>query len=304
MSTRASIRSRSRIAGQTGAGVDVTGINRNLNTLLQSQLWTETSGGSYADTTAQLYQQLQQIYGTPGSSTSFDAIFNNFTSALQSALDQPEFVFGAERGRQRRARRGAKPQFDDRQHPTAARPGGSGHRQRRANGQYRPAADRPNQPAAAGGARRTAPRRRWRISATRISRSSSQLMNVNVVQGSNNQISVFTGHRPATGRQQPGRRNLSFNDVGTLSATSQWSANPSQDSVGTITLTSPGGTTTDLIADKRHSVGPDRRLPADARQHPAAGAGAARRVGESDVAGVVEPDDVRHGGDVRFAGRL
>ena len=61
----------------------VDGINRDLNTLLQSQLWTETSGGSYADTTAQLYQQLQQIYGTPGSSTSFDAIYNNFTTALQ-----------------------------------------------------------------------------------------------------------------------------------------------------------------------------------------------------------------------------
>ena len=38
-------------AGQPGASVDTTGINRNLNTLLQSQLWTETSGGSYADTT-------------------------------------------------------------------------------------------------------------------------------------------------------------------------------------------------------------------------------------------------------------
>src|SRR5208282_6152851 len=70
--------------GDSGTSVDTDGINRNLNTLLQSQLWTESSGGFYADTAAQLYQQLQQIYGTPGSSTSFDAIYNNFTSALQS----------------------------------------------------------------------------------------------------------------------------------------------------------------------------------------------------------------------------
>src|ERR1700728_3851638 len=55
-------------AGQGGTSVDVTGINRNLNTLLQSQLWTETSGGSYADTTSQFYQQLQDVYGTPGTS--------------------------------------------------------------------------------------------------------------------------------------------------------------------------------------------------------------------------------------------
>jgi flagellar hook-associated protein 1 FlgK len=51
-------------------------------------LWTETSGGSYADTTAQLYRQLQQVYGTP-ESLSFDAIFNGFTSALQTLTTSP-----------------------------------------------------------------------------------------------------------------------------------------------------------------------------------------------------------------------
>src|SRR5208282_873712 len=76
-------------AGQSGASVDVTGITRDLNTLLKGQLWTETSGDSYADTAAQIYQQLQQIYGTPGSSTSFDAIFDNFTGALQALSTSP-----------------------------------------------------------------------------------------------------------------------------------------------------------------------------------------------------------------------
>jgi flagellar hook-associated protein 1 FlgK len=41
---------------------------------------------------------------------------------------------------------------------------------------------------------------------------------------------------------------LSFNNAGSLSATSLWSANPSDDSAGTITLTSPSGPTTDLVA--------------------------------------------------------
>src|ERR1700744_72237 len=76
-------------SGQTGSSVDTTGVNRQLSTLLQNQLWTETSGDSYADTSYQIYQQLQQIYGTPGSSTSFDGIFNNFTSALQSLSTSP-----------------------------------------------------------------------------------------------------------------------------------------------------------------------------------------------------------------------
>ena len=75
--------------GSGGSSVDSSGINRNLNALLQSQLWTESSGGSYADTAAQIYQQLQQIYGTPGSSSSFDAVYNNFTSALQALSTSP-----------------------------------------------------------------------------------------------------------------------------------------------------------------------------------------------------------------------
>src|SRR5215471_213527 len=76
-------------AGQHGVSVDTTGINRNLNTLLQNQLWTETSGGSYADTVAQMYQQLQQVYGSPSSSSSFSAVYSNFTTALQGLSTNP-----------------------------------------------------------------------------------------------------------------------------------------------------------------------------------------------------------------------
>ena len=72
-------------------------------------------------------------------------------------------------------------------------------------------------------------------------------MNVRVVQGSNNQVSLFTSN----GQQLVGggeASQLSFNNVGTLNATDLWSANPSQDGAGTITLTSPGGAQSDLIA--------------------------------------------------------
>jgi flagellar hook-associated protein 1 FlgK len=43
---------------------------------------------------------------------------------------------------------------------------------------------------------------------------------------------------------------LSFDARGALSPGLSWSADPTQDGVGTITLTSPGGDTTDLIANK------------------------------------------------------
>src|SRR5580693_187349 len=75
--------------GDSGSSVDVKGINRNLNSLLQNQLWTETSGGSYADAKSQLYQQLQDVYGTPGTASAFDTSYNNFTSAVQALATSP-----------------------------------------------------------------------------------------------------------------------------------------------------------------------------------------------------------------------
>ena len=290
------------IAGQTGAGVDVTGVNRDLNTLLQSQLWTETSGGSYADTTAQLYQQLQQVYGTPGSSTSFDAIFNNFTSALQSLSTSPS-SYSAQSAAVSAAQ-GVAQNLNSMsagiQQLRSQAEAGIANGVQTANTALQQIAQINQQLIAASPDSSTATLEDQRDQdITQL----SQLMNVNVVQGSNNQISVFTG----TGQQLVAsnqaaqlviqrRRNID-GDVA-MERQSQprrrWHHNPDfarrrDDRSG---------------RDKLHSVGPDRRLPADARQHPAAGADPARRVGKSDVAGVLEPDDVRHGGDVRLAGRL
>ena len=64
-------------------------VNRLLDTFVQKQLWTESSGGGYADLRANLYQQLQQVYGQPGSDTTLDSTFNNFTSAVQSLATSP-----------------------------------------------------------------------------------------------------------------------------------------------------------------------------------------------------------------------
>ncbi len=234
-------------AGEGGATVDTTGINRNLNTLLQSQLWTETSGGSYADMTSQLYQQLQQIYGTPGSSSSFDAIYNNFTTALQAlsanpgSYSQQSAVIGAA---QAVAQNLNSMTAGVQQLRTQAEQGIANDVQT-ANTMLQQIAQINQQlegsSTADSAAARLEDQRDQDI--TQL----TQLMNVNVVQNPNNQISLFTG----TGQQLVAgaqASQLSFDNAGTLSATALWSADPSQDGVGTITLTSPGGATTDLIA--------------------------------------------------------
>ena len=235
------------ISGQAGASVEVNGINRDLNTLLQGQLWTETSGGSYADTSAQIYQQLQQIYGTPGTSTSFDGIYNNFTTALQGLASNPasasqqSAVIGAA---QALAQNLNSMTSTVQQLRTQAEQGISSGVQT-ANTALQQIAQINQQLEAATNDGSTASLEDQRDQdITQL----AQLMNVTVVRNPDNQISVFT----ANGQQLvagPQASQLSFSNAGTLSATSLYSTDPSQDSAGTIMLTSPGGTTADLIAE-------------------------------------------------------
>ena len=233
--------------GQAGTSVDTNGINRDLNTLLQSQLWTETSGDSYADTNAQIYQQLQQIYGTPGSSTSFDAIYDNFTTALQGLSSNPssysaqtEVIGAAQDVAQSLNSMTATIQ----QLRTQAEQGIAGGVQT-VNTALQQIAQINQQleenPTADSTAAALEDQRDQDI--TQL----TQMMNVNVVQDSNNQISVFTstGQQLVAGAQAS---QLSFDNAGTLTASALWSADPSEDGVGTVTLVSPSGATTDLIA--------------------------------------------------------
>jgi flagellar hook-associated protein 1 FlgK len=232
--------------GSGGSSVDSSGINRNLNALLQSQLWTESSGGSYADTAAQLYQQLQPIYGTPGSSSSFDAVYNNFTSALQALATGPSSyssqaaVVGAA---QALAQNLNGMTTGIQQLRSQAETGISGDVQT-VNTALAQIANINQQLESAQPDAATATLEDQRDQDVA---QVSQLMNVRVQKTANNQYALFT----STGQQLvsgPQASQLSFNNVGALSATSLWSANPSQDGAGTITLTSPSGTQTDLIA--------------------------------------------------------
>lgn len=234
------------VVGQAGSSVAAEGINRNLNQLLQSQIWTETSGNSYATTASTLYTQLQNIYGTPGSSSSFDSTFSSFTTAVQTLASNPSSY--SDQTAAVSAAQSVASQLNSmttsiQQMRTQAESGIATDVQT-ANGLLSQIAYINNQLSSGGtdsAAAQLEDQRGQDI--TQL----SQLMNVNVVQNSNNQVSVFTsnGQQLVGGAQAS---QLSFNDSGTLTANAQWSANPSLDGVGTITMTSPGGATTDLIA--------------------------------------------------------
>jgi flagellar hook-associated protein 1 FlgK len=234
--------------GDSGSSVDIQGINRNLNALLQKQLWTETSGGSYADAKAKLYQQLQQVYGTPGTAGAFNTSFNNFATALQSLSTSPSSYS---------ARTGA---LAAAQQLTQSLNSMTGGIQLLRSQTEQGIADNVQQ---ANAAMQTIAQINQKLSSSAPQDAAtatlqderdqavtqlSQLMNITVAKNSNDQITVST----STGLELVGTQasQLEFDNRGSLSPTALWNANPALDGAGTITLVASNGATTDLIASK------------------------------------------------------
>ena len=70
--------------GGNGTSVNVTGVTRQLDQYVQSQLRTETSGSGFADQMSNILGQLQSVYGTPGGTGTLETAYSNFTTALQA----------------------------------------------------------------------------------------------------------------------------------------------------------------------------------------------------------------------------
>jgi len=235
--------------GGSTLGVRVGEVQRQLDQYLQKQLRTETGGASYADIRAQFFQQLQGIYGQPGSDTSLDSTFNNFTAALQALTASPDdtsarigVVSAAQLMAQQLNSTSAGVQ-DLRENAETA----IGNGVTTANQLMSRIADLNAQIGRAGGQNDAAmatmmDQRDYAIDQL------SQILDINVVAGANNQIRVYT----SSGLQLVGDKAsvLNFDAQGSMSASAQWSADPTKRGVGTITLTMANGTPVDLIETK------------------------------------------------------
>jgi flagellar hook-associated protein 1 FlgK len=235
---------------ETAAGgtisVRVAAINRLIDQLLQNQLRTETSGGAYADALSGLFDQLQTVYGAPGSSVGLDAMFNDFTTALQGLLASPGSSLA-----QNNAVNTAR--LLTQKLNTMS----TGIQALRSAAEQGIAADIDT---ANNALDRIAKINLQVASASRTDAASAALMDqrdfyinqlttlmgIKVVQGDNNQVSVFT----SSGIQLVGAMaaKLAFDAHGTLSPSAVWNSNSSLRGVGTIMLTVPGGIAFDLIA--------------------------------------------------------
>src|ERR1700730_1033065 len=241
------------LTGDTGASVSVTGVNRQLNQYIQTQLRTETSGGAYADQMASVLTQLQTVYGTPGQAGSLETAYSNFKTAVQalsttsgSSSSQITAVTAAQNLAQQL---NATTQGIQTLRTNAEQDIGISVGQANAamtkiaqlNSQLQ--GMNPTDPTAAT----LMDQRDQAINQL------SQLMDIRVSNTGNNQTSVYTSNGVELVGTQAS--TLTFNSQGTLNANSQWSSNPATSSAGTLTIKLANGATMDIIANNSISSG-------------------------------------------------
>jgi len=249
-------KSASQVANASGdvtIGVQLSSISRELDQYLQRQLRTETSGGTYASTRADYFQRLQGVFGQPGDSDALDTVFNAFTTALQSLSTSPDSSaarYGVLTAGQTLAQH-LNGMSSDIQGMRSDAELALSDAVTQANSALKNIADINRQLGLTNVQDATTAtlqdQRDYYLDQL------SQLMDIKVVQTDNNQIQVFT----RAGTQLVGDRAASiiFDAKGSLTAASQWDADPNKRSVGTLLLDPGSGTPTDMIAGNMFGSG-------------------------------------------------
>jgi flagellar hook-associated protein 1 len=241
-------------SGTTGSSVAVTGVNRQLDLFVQNQLRTETSGGSYATQMSNILSQLQSVYGTPGGDGTLENALNNFTTALQSLSNSPGDS-SAQSVALSAAQTLAGQLNSTTQGVQALRSNVEqdiGNSATQANTDMTQIANINTQ---LQGLSANDP-----LAATLMDQRDnaindlSKLVDVKVTTDPSNQTNIFT----STGIQLVGAglaSSFTYTSPGSLTATSLYNANPSQNGVGSLNIKLPNGAAIDVVANNVVSSG-------------------------------------------------
>jgi len=236
----------SAASGGITIGVKLSGVNRELDQFLQRQLRVETSGGAYATVRSDFFQRLQGVLGQPGANNALESVFNSFVTAAQTLSTSPD----SSAARYSLLTAGQTIA----QHLNGMTQDIQGLRSdaelalsdavNQANAAMRSIADINRQLALTNVNDATTAtlrdQRDYQIDQL------AQLMDIKVVATDHSQLQVFS----KAGAQLVGDQaaQMVFDAKGSLSATSLWSVDKSQRSVGTIMLDTGAGAGTDMIA--------------------------------------------------------
>ncbi|GLK76624.1 flagellar hook-associated protein FlgK [Methylopila jiangsuensis] len=78
------------VAGGATTGVRTTEVKREIDLQLQKQLRTETAGSAYASTRATFLDQLQSLFGTPGGEGALDALVSDLSTSIDALAASPD----------------------------------------------------------------------------------------------------------------------------------------------------------------------------------------------------------------------
>ena len=237
--------------GDTSGGVRVLGVQRELDLFVQRQLLVETSGGAYADLRSDFLQRLQQIYGEPGSESALESVFNKFTSALQSLTTSPDLV--AARSMVLSSAQVLAQNLNsittDIQSLRADAESGLANAVATANNAIQKIAAINKQLAGSDPSKGNAADAALMDERDNYISQLAELMDIRVVVTNPGQVDILTN----SGVQLVGAggATLTFNAQGTVSAATNWDADPSQSGLGTLGLVTGGGSESmDLIINR------------------------------------------------------
>ena len=232
-------------SGSIGAGVSITGVNRELDLYLQQQIRTEQSGASYADLRSSILSSLQSIYGIPGGTGTLETAFNNLVTAVQGLSTSSD---------SQSARIGVLNAAQSLTQQLNSMSGGIQSLRSQAESGLNSAVNTANtamqqivnlNTQLQSGNTSDAAAAALKDQRDQYVDQLSQLMDIRVIENSNNQIQVFTN----SGVQLVGAEasTLSFNPQGTVTPNTQWDADPTKSNLGTLSVHFPNGGSLNLI---------------------------------------------------------
>jgi flagellar hook-associated protein 1 FlgK len=241
------------VTGSVGAGVNVTGVNRELDSYVQQQVRTEQSGASFADLQSSILASLQSVFGTPGQTGTLENALNDLTTSVQGLSTSPDT---------QSAKLGVVNSAQALAQQLNSLSAGVQSLRGQAEAGISTSVDSVNQALQQIGKLNTQLQGSGGVTdgdtATLEDQRDnaidqlSQLLDVRVSTDNNNQVSVFTSN----GIELVGSQvaTLSFNAQANVTANTLYNADPTKSGVGTITANFPGGGSIDLLqANAIHS---------------------------------------------------
>ena len=294
--------------GVGNSGVAVGTIGRALDAASLRQLRMETSGAAYTGSLSAVRTQLDQLYGTPGTSTALDGVMNDFAQSLQALASDPTSAparatvvtkasnLASSIGTIAQGVQDLRSATESQLGSDTARASAYLASIAKLNSQITGATDE--------GARASLLDQR-----DQAVTGLSAYMDIQTVDQRDGTVSVITTSG-MTLVDRGAAAILSFDGRGTLSPDSEYTDNPATRGVGTITATTPGGSKIDLIATQAIRSGSlaagielrDSILPQAQRQLDELAAGLSRSLSDRSAVGTPPTDGTTGALDIDLAG--